>query len=256
MDGNGKIDSYEFVCALAMMAHGTLEEKAELIFGLYDFDGSKYISRDELVILMTNSMTALNSMNKKPAPSIREVETKTDEYFTKIDTNKDKKITLKEFKSFVKKDKTIIEILLNFNVAKSEDLGTDFGSGENGVPDCDSDLEAELNPKEMNRSDKKNKIKQGIDFKTKEDGDGDDMFAEEEMGDGDQFMACKPWVGVVNNSVPSKFKPSSNDGAAPDADLELEHVYGYRCHDTRNNLRYTHDGFFVYHTAGVGITHD
>jgi Ca2+-binding EF-hand superfamily protein len=25
MDGNGKIDSYEFVCALALMAHGTLD---------------------------------------------------------------------------------------------------------------------------------------------------------------------------------------------------------------------------------------
>lgn len=24
MDGNGKIDSYEFICALALMAHGTL----------------------------------------------------------------------------------------------------------------------------------------------------------------------------------------------------------------------------------------
>ena len=25
MDGNGKIDSYEFICALAMMSHGTLD---------------------------------------------------------------------------------------------------------------------------------------------------------------------------------------------------------------------------------------
>jgi hypothetical protein len=27
MDGNGKIDSYEFICALALMAHGTLAVK-------------------------------------------------------------------------------------------------------------------------------------------------------------------------------------------------------------------------------------
>jgi hypothetical protein len=25
MDGNGKIDSYEFVCAMAMLSHATLE---------------------------------------------------------------------------------------------------------------------------------------------------------------------------------------------------------------------------------------
>ena len=40
MDGNGSIDSYEFVCALSLMSHATLDEKAELIFNLYDFDRS------------------------------------------------------------------------------------------------------------------------------------------------------------------------------------------------------------------------
>jgi hypothetical protein len=39
-DGNGSIDSYEFVCALSLMSHATLDEKAELIFNLYDFDKS------------------------------------------------------------------------------------------------------------------------------------------------------------------------------------------------------------------------
>lgn len=127
------------------------------------------------------------------------------------------------------------------NVAKGEDMGTDFGSGADGVPDCDSDLEGELNPKELNRSDKKNAMKAGTEFVAKEDESGN-MFAEEEMGEGDQFMAVKPWKGVVDNSVPSKYRPSKLDGAAPEADLELEHIYGYRCHDTRNNLRYTFDG--------------
>ena len=43
------------------------------------------------------------------------------------------------------------------------------------------------------------------------------------------------------------------DGAPPDAQLELEYVYGYRCHDARNNLFYGADGSIVYHAAGVGI---
>lgn len=42
----------------------------------------------------------------------------------------------------------------------------------------------------------------------------------------------------------------------PNANLELEYVYGYRCHDTRNNLRYGDRGQLVYHTAGVGIVMD
>ena len=38
-------------------------------------------------------------------------------------------------------------MLLSANVAKREDLGTDFGSGVSSVPDVDPDLEAECNPK-------------------------------------------------------------------------------------------------------------
>jgi len=39
-DGSGKIDHYEFVCGLSLISHSTLDEKAELIFNLYDFDKS------------------------------------------------------------------------------------------------------------------------------------------------------------------------------------------------------------------------
>lgn len=151
-----------------------------MIFTLYDFDGSKYISRDELVILITNALTALKSMQKQPAPSIQEIEKKTDEFFKKSDVDGDKKITLTEFKNYITKDKQILEVLLNCNVAKKEDLGMDFGSGSGSAPDIDKDLEAECNPKELN--DKQKKVKEGIDFKVKQDGD---MFQEEEMGSGD-----------------------------------------------------------------------
>jgi hypothetical protein len=118
------------------------------------------------------------------------------------------------------------------------------------APDVDEDLENECNPKELIRSKKKANVKEGVDFKVKED---DDLIVEEEMGEGDQFMAIKPWMGTVKNSVPSKYKPSKKDGEAPDSSLTLEYIYGYRCHDARNNLRYTAEGLVVYHSAGVGI---
>lgn len=38
--------------------------------------------------------------------------------------------------------------------------------------------------------------------------------------------------------------------------LELDYIYGYRCRDTRNNLRYTEDGKIVFSAAGVGIVMD
>jgi len=89
---------------MTFLSNSNLDEKAELIFDLYDFDGSKYISRDELVILMTNALTALNKMNQLKPPTLTEIENKVDEFFEKSDTNRDNKITLKEFKTYVKTD--------------------------------------------------------------------------------------------------------------------------------------------------------
>jgi len=56
-------------------------------------------------------------------------------------------ITLKEFKTYIKTDKQILEILLSSNVATREDLGKDYGSGQTAVPATDPDLDEELNPK-------------------------------------------------------------------------------------------------------------
>lgn len=72
-DGNGTIDSYEFICALSLVSHATLDEKAELIFNLYDFDKSLSISKEELTVLMANSLTALKSIEGKPAPTLVEI---------------------------------------------------------------------------------------------------------------------------------------------------------------------------------------
>jgi hypothetical protein len=44
---------------------------------------------------------------------------------------------------------------------------------------------------------------------------------------------------------------------APDASISLEHVFGYRCHDTRNNLRYIPDSNdIVYHSAAIVVIMD
>jgi Ca2+-binding EF-hand superfamily protein len=57
-----------------MMSHATLNEKAELIFNLYDFDRSQCISKDELTVLMTNVLSSLKNMEGKSAPTIAEIE--------------------------------------------------------------------------------------------------------------------------------------------------------------------------------------
>ncbi len=85
--------------------------------------------------------------------------------------------------------------------------------------------------------------------------DLDDLFSVEDAK-GEQFMAVRPWEGVIKNSKPTHYHPSANEGAMPDAELQLEHIYGYRCFDSRNNLAYDTKGELIYPAAGVGVCHN
>ena len=67
------------------------------------------------------------------------------------------------------------------------------------------------------------------------------MFEVEEAGEGEQFMAVKPWLGAI---VEPDTHPSPNSDA-PDVEFELDYVYGYRCADSRQNL-YTHPHIYIY----------
>jgi len=69
---------------------------------LYDFDRSGSISKDELTVLMANTMASLKSMENKPAPTINEIEQKTNAFFAAADTDGDLSISLKEFKTYIK----------------------------------------------------------------------------------------------------------------------------------------------------------
>lgn len=100
-------------------------------------------------------------MNGKPSPSISDIEKKTNALFEEADTNKDNQLTLREFKSYIRKDKQILDCLMSYGLAKNEDLGLDFGSGSQGVPDMDSDLDEECHPHGLDDSAVKSKIKEG-----------------------------------------------------------------------------------------------
>jgi microtubule-associated protein-like 6 len=60
----------------------------------------------------------------------------------------------------------------------------------------------------------------------------------------------------VKDKAPSGYQKEGDVGNPPNSSLELEYIYGYRCHDTRNNLRYDNKGRITYHCAGVGISMD
>jgi len=79
--------------------------------------------------------------------------------------------------------------------------------------------------------------------------DGAGMFEEVDAGQGDQFMAVKPWIGAVKE--PSSHPPVNP--SPPDARYALEYVYGYRCEDSRQNVYFNSKGEAVYMTAALGV---
>lgn len=54
-------------------------------------------------------------------------------------------------------------------------------------------------------------------------------FELEEAADGEQFMAVKPWIGAIKEPEPCPEVIKD----APDVTYCIEHVYGYRCEDSR-----------------------
>ena len=199
-------------------------------------------------------------MAGKKAPTIDEIEKKANEVMSSSDVNNDKKISLPEFKSYITKNKDILGALWSFGLVSKDDLRPDFGGSlkEDDLPDNDSDLEKETDNEKFERDEQFEFKKEGTDI-DEEDKDGENKMSEfktETIKKGDEFMATKPWIGVVKNSVPTGYKQEKGVINAPDACLDLEYIHGYRCEDTRNNLRYTQQGKVVYHTAAVGVVLD
>jgi hypothetical protein len=49
--------------------------------------------------------------------------------------------------------------------------------------------------------------------------------------------------------------PDDVNGNPPNATLEIDHIYGFRCFDTRNNLKISVDNELLYHTGSLGVKH-
>ena len=65
-----------------------------------------------------------------------------------------------------------------------------------------------------------------------------DLFEIVPPGEGDEFMAVKPWLGAIkepeNHPKPNK--------KAPKVDLDIDWVYGYRSEESRQNCHFNSKG--------------
>ena len=69
-------------------------------------------------------------------------------------------------------------------------------------------------------------------------------------------MAGTSFLNEIKASTPDGFKPSLNAAQPPEAILDLKFAHGYRCRDSRGNVKYASDGKIVYPCAAVGVVHN
>ncbi|XP_006824229.2 Kv channel-interacting protein 4-like [Saccoglossus kowalevskii] len=113
-DKNGSISFEEFVFGLSILSRGTLHEKLDWAFKLYDINQDGHITREE----MCDIVHAIYEMMGKYAEAKGEELTPkehAEKVFQKMDLNKDGVITIDEFMDSCKRDDNISRSMAMFD---------------------------------------------------------------------------------------------------------------------------------------------
>ncbi|CAH1784554.1 unnamed protein product [Owenia fusiformis] len=111
VDHSGTITFEEFVIGLSVISRGSLREKLEWAFRLYDINGDGMITKDE----MTDIVSAIYDLMGKYAEPVIDETTPRDHVetvFEKMDLNRDGLITMDEFMQTCGKERSLAESLM------------------------------------------------------------------------------------------------------------------------------------------------
>ncbi|CAJ0935458.1 unnamed protein product, partial [Mesorhabditis belari] len=108
-DNNGRISFSEFAQELSMFSKGTIEERLDWVFDLYDTKRREYITEDDYqkVALAMYAVVGVHYWKEKHIPP--SVKRHLKHQFQSLDVNKDGKITRAEFIEGCQKDEQILE---------------------------------------------------------------------------------------------------------------------------------------------------
>ncbi|CAF0879107.1 unnamed protein product [Rotaria sordida] len=105
-----KISFGDFLIALSITARGTLDEKLDWTFGLYDTDGDGFISRNEMFNIVDSIYKMVGSVMQLPEDESTP-QKRTDKIFNTFDMDHDGKLSRDEFIQGAKSDPSIMNLL-------------------------------------------------------------------------------------------------------------------------------------------------
>ncbi|GAB6033791.1 Kv channel-interacting protein 4 [Chamberlinius hualienensis] len=113
-DQSGQLNFEDFVVALSVLSRGSLSEKLQWAFHLYDINGDGFITKDEMHNIV-NSIYDL--MGKCTEPVIEDATTRehVERVFERLDLNKDGVVTLEEFMDSLSKNEDIVKAMSMFD---------------------------------------------------------------------------------------------------------------------------------------------
>ena len=120
---DGQIDFREFVISISITSRGTLEQKLQWAFKVYDIDEDGYITRKEMleIVKAIFKMSRHNSLSNSLSVSedVATPEERVDDIIKQLDANMDGKLSEKEFIDGSKNNPDIVSKLIQVNRRKS-----------------------------------------------------------------------------------------------------------------------------------------